>query len=63
MLNAKALRDRKKENMSIIYVSHDLNSLKLLCDRVILLNAGEVAKKGQPEDVINSYNFLISKAK
>ena len=57
----KALRERKKKNMSIIYVSHDLNSLKLLCDRVILLNHGEVAKEGNPEDVINSYNFLISK--
>lgn len=57
----KALRQRKEQNMSIIYVSHDLNSLKLLCDRVILLNHGEVAKEGTPEDVINSYNFLISK--
>ena len=57
----RALRDRKKENMSIIYVSHDLNSLKLLCDRAILLNHGEVAKVGNPEDVINSYNFLIAK--
>lgn len=57
----RALRERKEKNMSIIYVSHDLNSLKLLCDRVILLNHGEVAKEGDPEDVINSYNFLISK--
>jgi lipopolysaccharide transport system ATP-binding protein len=57
----KALRERKEKNMSIIYVSHDLNSLKLLCDRAILLNAGEVAVEGKPEDVINSYNFLISK--
>ncbi|RXK12279.1 ABC transporter ATP-binding protein [Halarcobacter mediterraneus] len=57
----KALKDRKKQNMSIIYVSHDLNSLKLLCDRVILLNHGEIVKEGEPEEVINSYNFLISK--
>jgi len=57
----RALRERKEKNMSIIYVSHDLNSLKLLCDRVILLNHGEVAKEGSPEDVINSYNFLIAK--
>ena len=56
-----ALRERKKQNMSIIYVSHDLNSLKLLCDRVILLNHGEMVKEGESEDVINSYNFLISK--
>jgi len=57
----KALRERKEKNMSIIYVSHDLNSLKLLCDRVILLNHGEVAQEGNPEEIINSYNFLISK--
>lgn len=57
----RALKQRKEQNMSIIYVSHDLNSLKLLCDRVILLNHGKVTKNGIPEDVINSYNFLISK--
>ncbi len=57
----KALRERKERNMSIIYVSHDLNSMKLLCNRVILLNHGEIAKEGDPEDVINNYNFLISK--
>jgi len=57
----KALKERKKENMSIIYVSHDLNSLKILCDRVILLNHGKVEQDGIPEDTINSYNFFISK--
>ncbi len=57
----QALRDRKQDSMSIIYVSHDLNSLKLLCDRVLLLNHGEVVDEGNPEDVINQYNFLISK--
>lgn len=57
----KALRERKEQKMSIIYVSHDLNSLKLLCDRVILLNHGTVVEEGKPENVINSYNFLIAK--
>jgi lipopolysaccharide transport system ATP-binding protein len=57
----KALQGRKRQSMSIIYVSHDLNSLKLLCDRVLLLNGGELIEEGEPERVINSYNFLISK--
>lgn len=57
----KALRERKAKNMSIIYVSHDLNSLKVLCDRVLLLNHGKIAKEGEPEEVMNTYNFLISK--
>ena len=57
----KALKERKEKNMSIIYVSHDLNSLKILCDRVLLLNHGEIVKEGISEDVINQYNFLIAK--
>jgi len=57
----QALKKRKEENMSIIYVSHDLNSLKVLCDRVLLLNHGELVKQGDPQDVINSYNYLIAK--
>ena len=57
----RALKERKENNMSIIYVSHDLNSLKLLCNRVILLNHGAVVFEGEPEKVINRYNFLISK--
>jgi lipopolysaccharide transport system ATP-binding protein len=56
----KVLKEKKASNMSIIYVSHDLNSLKLLCDRLILLNNGEIIKEGSPEDVINHYNFLIA---
>lgn len=57
----KALKQKKAQNMSIIYVSHDLNSLKLLCDRIVLLNDGEIVKEGEPETVVNTYNFLISK--
>lgn len=57
----KALRERKDRNMSIIYVSHDLNSLKLLCDRIILLNKGTLVSQGNPQDIVNEYNFLISK--
>ena len=57
----RALRQRKKENLSIIYVSHDLNSLKLLCDRLIMLNNGKLVKEGSPQEVINHYNFFISK--
>lgn len=57
----KALKQRKEQNTSIIYVSHDLNSLKLLCDRVIMLNKGKLVEEGTPEKVINKYNFLIAK--
>ena len=57
----KALRELKEKELSIIYVSHDLNSLKLLCDRMLLLDKGEIVYEGEPESVINKYNFLIAK--
>ena len=57
----KALKKRKEQKMSIIYVSHDLNSLKLLSDRLIMLNGGKLVEEGYPQEVINKYNFLIAK--
>ena len=51
----KALRERKERNMSIIYVSHDLNSMKLNRFRGILLIHGEIAKEGNPEDISRHY--------
>jgi lipopolysaccharide transport system ATP-binding protein len=57
----KALREMKKESMSIIYVSHDLNSLKLLCDRMLLLDGGRIVDEGEPDEVVNHYNYLIAK--
>lgn len=55
-----ALKEKKTQNMSIIYVSHDLNSLKILCDRLILLSKGKILEEGSPEDVINTYNLQIA---
>ncbi len=57
----RALKDLKRKKLSIIYVSHDLNSLKILCDRLILLNHGEIVEEGDPQKVINKYNYLIAK--
>ncbi|MEO1941478.1 MAG: ABC transporter ATP-binding protein [Campylobacterales bacterium] len=56
----RELKRLKRERLSTIYVSHDLNSLKLLCDRLILLHKGEILEEGNPEQVINRYNFLIA---
>ncbi|WP_169975058.1 MULTISPECIES: ABC transporter ATP-binding protein [unclassified Campylobacter] len=56
----KKLKDIKSEGKSIIFVSHDLNSLKLLCDRIILLRSGKVVQEGDPQDVLDTYNYLIT---
>lgn len=56
----KKLKDIKASGKSIIFVSHDLNSLKLLCDRIILLKSGKVVQDGDPQDVLDAYNYLIT---
>ena len=43
------------EGRGVIFVTHDLNAVKRLCSRVILLEEGGVKAEGDPEDVINEY--------
>ncbi len=51
----------KEAGGTIVFVSHDLNAVKLLCDRALLLDQGTVVEEGEPEKVINLYNFLLAK--
>ncbi|WP_193727645.1 ABC transporter ATP-binding protein [Paraburkholderia franconis] len=53
----RAFRDR---GGSILYVSHDINSVKLLCDRALLLSNGKVIFDGGPEEAAQSYYRLIA---
>jgi len=55
------IKEFKNSGGSIVFVSHDMNAVKVLCDKSILLENGEVVEKGEPENVINTYNFLIAK--
>jgi len=51
----KKVFEFKNAGKNIIVVSHDLNIIAKLCDRVILLEKGKVADSGLPEEVINRY--------
>jgi len=50
----------KKEGRTIIFISHDMNAIKSISDRVIYLEKGKIKKVGSPQNVIDYY---LKKAK
>ena len=47
----------KNEGKTIIYVSHDIGSVRRFCDRCVLLSKGEVVASGDPGVVIDKYIY------
>lgn len=48
------LQDLKARlGMSYLFVSHDLNVVRLLCDRVIVMRAGRIVEEGSSEQVLS----------
>lgn len=45
-------------NQTVILVTHDMGSVRRFCDRAILIENGQIAAEGQPEDVAQAYENL-----
>ena len=55
------IKEFKEAGGAIVFVSHDMNAVKILCDRALLLENGKLIEEGSPEAIINSYNYLIAR--
>lgn len=53
------IRQFKHEGGAILFVSHDLNAIKILCDRAIVIDGGRLLHTGDPESAVNLYNRLM----
>ncbi len=51
--------DFKREGKTILFVSHDLNSISKYCDRVILLDQGHKRSEGGTKEVVDMYKKLL----
>jgi ABC-type polysaccharide/polyol phosphate transport system ATPase subunit len=51
----------RRSGKTILFVSHDMNSLRELCHRVLLLHNGELIEDGPPEPVLARYERLLSR--
>lgn len=45
----------KEGGRTVLFVSHNLNSVQSLCNNCILLQHGEIISTGKPTDIINQY--------
>ena len=50
----------KKKGKTILFVSHDLSSISRYCDRVYLLNSGEMIGNGSPKEMIDKYKQILA---
>ena len=45
---------KNKYNLTFIFISHNLNIVKSFCDRICVINEGELIKVGFAEDILKS---------
>jgi len=57
----RRIREFKELGTSLLFVSHDANAVKTLCDRAILLDQGIKVREGSPDNVLDYYNALIAR--
>lgn len=53
------MREFKQLGKTIIFVTHDLNSVRVFCDRAILLEHGRLLRDGDPQSVCEEYRNLM----
>lgn len=51
----------KEGGGTLLFVSHDANTVKQLCDKVVLLSNGKMLSQGVPKTVIDLYEGLVAR--
>lgn len=47
-----------KQNASVVFVSHNLAAVSLICDKVLWLDNGKIRKYGESQEVISEYSVV-----
>ena len=56
----KKFDEFRAAGMTILFVSHDLNSISKYCSRTILLSKGEKIAEGEPKEIVDLYKKLLA---
>ena len=56
----RRIKELQDQGKTIVFVSHDIGTVKTLCSEVLFMHAGEVRAMGEPSDVTNLYHAHIA---
>lgn len=59
--SAKRMRDLTAEGSTVLFVSHDMSAVQMICDRVVWIERGRIVGDGDPIDIGRSYAASIRK--
>lgn len=45
---------KKEQNLSVIFICHDLALVQMFCDRVLVMEQGRIVETGTPDQVIHT---------
>ena len=50
------IKELQAEGTTIFLTTHDMHEATILCDKIVLLNKGQIVEAGTPNDLIQKYN-------
>lgn len=57
----RRIKEYQAAGKTIIFVSHDVNAVKDLCDEAILMDHGKIIAVGKPLNIVSAYFEMLSK--
>src|SRR3989454_5241866 len=55
------IRAFQQEGRTIVFVTHAPDLVLRICDRVVMLNKGQIAAEGQPREVVRDFRRLMAR--
>ena len=56
----KRMHDLRREGKTIVFISHSMDAISALCQKVMLLSHGEMLTIGEPKDVVTAYRVSLA---
>jgi lipopolysaccharide transport system ATP-binding protein len=48
-----------RNGLTVLFVSHDMDAIMRVCNRVMWINAGQVVRIGEPEEIVDEYQNAV----